>query len=46
MFIPDGASKNTIGLLKREKADVIVIGKHYAEALAAAKDVLRNDTQA
>lgn len=38
--IPDGAAQSTLNLLRRENAKVVVGGKHYAEALRAAKQVV------
>ncbi|KAJ7063083.1 tryptophan synthase beta subunit-like PLP-dependent enzyme [Mycena amicta] len=37
VFIPAGAAQSTLDLLANENAQVIVGGKHYAEALRAAK---------
>ncbi|KAJ7098139.1 tryptophan synthase beta subunit-like PLP-dependent enzyme [Mycena belliarum] len=40
VYIPDGASQTTLGLLERENAAVVVGGTCYAEALLAAKKVV------
>lgn len=46
MFIPEGVSKSTLDLLKREGAEVVVTGRFYAEALEAAKQVVAKDSKA
>ncbi|KAF8162968.1 tryptophan synthase beta subunit-like PLP-dependent enzyme [Crassisporium funariophilum] len=46
VFIPEGVTKNTLGLLKQENAEVIVGGRHYAEALKAAEELVKEDPQA
>lgn len=46
VFIPEGATQTTLDLLRREKAEVIVIGRHYAEALKAAKHAVDKETDA
>ncbi|KAJ7470532.1 tryptophan synthase beta subunit-like PLP-dependent enzyme [Mycena latifolia] len=40
VYIPDGAAQTTLKLLRRENATVVVGGKHYAEALQAAKQMV------
>ncbi|KAJ7489931.1 tryptophan synthase beta subunit-like PLP-dependent enzyme [Mycena galericulata] len=40
VYIPDGVAQSTLNLLRRENAEVVVGGKHYAEALQAAKQVV------
>ncbi|KAF7338500.1 PALP domain-containing protein [Mycena venus] len=40
VYIPDGAARSTVDLLKRENAEVVVGGNHYAEALRAAEQVV------
>jgi L-serine/L-threonine ammonia-lyase len=40
VYIPDGAAQSTLNLLRRENAEVVVGGQHYAEALQAAKQVV------
>ncbi|KAJ7694133.1 tryptophan synthase beta subunit-like PLP-dependent enzyme [Mycena rosella] len=40
VYIPDGAAQTTLNLLRRENAEVIVGGTHYAEALQAARKVV------
>ncbi|KAJ6623402.1 tryptophan synthase beta subunit-like PLP-dependent enzyme [Mycena sp. CBHHK59/15] len=40
VYIPDGASESTLDLLRRENAHVVVGGRHYAEALQAARQLV------
>ncbi|KAJ6455823.1 tryptophan synthase beta subunit-like PLP-dependent enzyme [Mycena sanguinolenta] len=40
VYIPAGAAQSTVELLRRENAEVVVGGKHYAEALQAAKELV------
>ncbi|KAF8999071.1 tryptophan synthase beta subunit-like PLP-dependent enzyme [Cyathus striatus] len=46
VFIPQGASESTLNVLRKEKANVIVIGRHYPEALAAARDLVNREPEA
>lgn len=46
VFIPEGVTKSALQMLEREKAEVIVIGRHYAEAFKAAKEMVAKDPQA
>ncbi|KAJ7684946.1 tryptophan synthase beta subunit-like PLP-dependent enzyme, partial [Mycena polygramma] len=46
VYIPDGAAESTLNLLRRENAEVVVRGKHYAEALHAAKEVVAAEENA
>ncbi|KXN82538.1 L-serine dehydratase/L-threonine deaminase [Leucoagaricus sp. SymC.cos] len=46
VFIPEGGTESTLALLKRENAETVVIGRFYAEALNAARDVVANDSNA
>lgn len=46
VFIPEGVTKSTLDLLKRESAEVVVTGRFYAEALEAAKQVVATDSNA
>ena len=46
VFIPEGATKSTMQLLEGEKAEVIVIGRHYAEAFKAAEEMVAKSQQA
>ncbi|KAJ6546455.1 tryptophan synthase beta subunit-like PLP-dependent enzyme [Mycena vulgaris] len=46
VYIPDGAAQNTLNLLRSEKAKVVVGGKHYAEALRAAKKLVDTEENA
>jgi L-serine/L-threonine ammonia-lyase len=46
VYIPDGAAQTTLNLLRRENAEVVVGGKHYAEALRAAKQVVDTEENA
>jgi len=46
VFIPEGVTKTTLQLLEREKAEVVVIGRHYAEALKAAQEMVAKNQQA
>ncbi|KAF8212480.1 tryptophan synthase beta subunit-like PLP-dependent enzyme [Mycena galopus ATCC 62051] len=40
VYIPDGAAQSTLELLRGQSAEVVVGGKHYAEALRAAQQVV------
>ncbi|KAJ7046542.1 tryptophan synthase beta subunit-like PLP-dependent enzyme [Mycena alexandri] len=46
VYIPDGVAESTLNLLRRENAKVVVGGKHYAEALRAAKQVVEAEENA
>jgi len=46
VFIPEGVAKSTLDLLRLEKADVIVVGRFYAEALNAAREYVAKEFQA
>lgn len=46
VFIPEGVAKTTLQLLEGEKAEVIVIGRHYAEALEAAQEMVVKNQEA
>ncbi|CAA7262035.1 unnamed protein product [Cyclocybe aegerita] len=46
VFLPDGAADNTLGLLNREKAEVVVGGRIYAEALKEAKELVKTESEA
>jgi L-serine/L-threonine ammonia-lyase len=46
VFIPEGATQRTLDLLRREKAEVIVIGRYYSEALKVARDVVDQEANA
>lgn len=46
VFIPEGATQSTLALLRQENADVVVIGRFYAEALSAAQQIVATDPDA
>lgn len=46
VYIPEGVTESTLTLLERESAEVVVIGRFYAEALNAAKRVVETDFNA
>ncbi|KAJ7134980.1 tryptophan synthase beta subunit-like PLP-dependent enzyme [Mycena crocata] len=46
VYIPDGVAQSTLNLLQRENAHVVVGGKHYAEALRTAKEVVEAEENA
>ena len=46
VFIPEGVTNTALHFLEREKAEVIVIGRHYAEAFTAAKEMVAKNQQA
>lgn len=46
VVLPEGVAESTLDFLQREKAHVIVAGKHYAEALQLAQKLVRDDDNA
>ncbi|KAJ6547327.1 tryptophan synthase beta subunit-like PLP-dependent enzyme [Mycena capillaripes] len=44
--IPDGAAQSTLNLLRRQNAEVVVGGQHYAEALRAARQIVDQEDNA
>jgi L-serine/L-threonine ammonia-lyase len=46
VYIPEGVTESTLALLKQEETEVVVIGRFYAEALNAAKQVVKTDSNA
>ncbi|KAJ7905260.1 tryptophan synthase beta subunit-like PLP-dependent enzyme [Mycena olivaceomarginata] len=46
VYIPNGVAQSTLDLLRRENAEVVVGGQHYAEALRAAKTVVDDEDNA
>lgn len=46
VYIPEGAAESTLSLLRREKADVVVTGRIYAEALKAANELVNREVDA
>ncbi|KAJ7273476.1 tryptophan synthase beta subunit-like PLP-dependent enzyme [Mycena haematopus] len=46
VYIPAGVAQSTLDLLRRENAEVVVGGQHYAEALQAAKEVVDTEENA
>lgn len=46
VFLPEGASASTIGILEREGAQVAMEGKFYLDALKAAERLVKNDPTA
>jgi L-serine/L-threonine ammonia-lyase len=46
VFIPEGAAKYTLKLLRGENAEVIVGGRQYSEALKAANKLVAKESNA
>jgi L-serine/L-threonine ammonia-lyase len=46
VFIPEGVTESTLKVLRDEDAEVVVIGKFYAEALKAAVEMTKRDPRA
>ena len=46
MFIPEGVTESTLKVLRDEDAEVVVIGKFYAEALKAAVEMTKENPRA
>ena len=46
MYIPEGVAEQTLQVLKGEGAEVVVVGKIYAEALEIAKRVVKSQGNA
>jgi len=46
VFIPNGASLDTVNFLKREGSEVIVGGDYYLQALGMAEDAVAADLHA
>ena len=46
VFLPEGVTKSTLQFLQGEEANVIVKGRHYAEALKAAQEMVAKNQQA
>ena len=46
VFIPNGASPDTVNFLKREGSEVIVGGDYYLQALRMAEDAVAADLHA
>lgn len=46
VYLPQGAAQSTIDLLRAQNAEVVVIGRFYAEALQAAKEAAASDVHA
>lgn len=46
VYIPEGVAEGTLAFLKQENAEVVVIGRFYAEALDAAKRAAATDVNA
>ena len=46
VFLPDGATQNTKDLLLRQNAEVVVRGRHHAEALQAAQSIVDREPNA
>lgn len=46
VVLPEGVAESTLDFLRREKAHVIVAGRHYAEALQLAQKLVRDDHNA
>ncbi|KAG6829843.1 hypothetical protein H0H92_003286 [Tricholoma furcatifolium] len=46
VYLPMGAAQSTLDILRRQGADVIVVGRFYAEALQAAQGHVDRETNA
>ncbi|KAG7452727.1 tryptophan synthase beta subunit-like PLP-dependent enzyme, partial [Guyanagaster necrorhizus] len=46
VYVPEGVAERTLDLLQGENAETIVVGKMYAEALAAAQKVIEAEKNA
>ncbi|KAF5387083.1 hypothetical protein D9615_001802 [Tricholomella constricta] len=46
VYLPEGATQSTLDILRRQKAEVIVVGRHYAEALRAATAAVEREIDA
>jgi L-serine/L-threonine ammonia-lyase len=46
VYIPIGVADRTLDFLRTQNAEVIVIGKYYAEALRAARDAVAKEEDA
>ncbi|KAF5331069.1 hypothetical protein D9619_005933 [Psilocybe cf. subviscida] len=46
VFIPEGVTETTLKLLREEKAEVVVGGRQYSEALKAAKELVAKEAVA
>lgn len=46
VFIPEGVAESTLKVLRDEDAEVVIIGKFYAEALKAAVEMTKKDPRA
>ncbi|KAK0503029.1 tryptophan synthase beta subunit-like PLP-dependent enzyme [Armillaria luteobubalina] len=46
VYVPEGVAERTLDLLKGENAETVVIGKMYAEALAAAQEAIEVEENA
>ncbi|KAK7042122.1 PALP domain-containing protein [Favolaschia claudopus] len=46
VYIPEGAAQSTVDRLKRENVEVVVGGKHYADAVIAARERVASEEKA
>ncbi|KAF8061480.1 tryptophan synthase beta subunit-like PLP-dependent enzyme [Lyophyllum atratum] len=46
VYLPEGATRSTLDILRRQNAEVVVVGRHYAEALQAARVAVELETDA
>jgi len=46
VYLPEGATRSTLDILRRQNAEAIVTGRHYAEALQAASAAIELETDA
>lgn len=46
VYLPEGAAQSTLDILRRQNAEVIVVGRHYAEALQAARAAVERQIDA
>jgi len=46
VVLPESVAESTLDFLQREKAHVMMAGRHYAEALQLAQELVRNDGNA
>ncbi|GLB37987.1 putative pyridoxal-phosphate dependent enzyme [Lyophyllum shimeji] len=43
VYLPEGATQSTVDILRRQNAEVIAVGRHYAEAAQAARAAVERE---
>lgn len=46
VYIPEGVSQSTVDFLKKERAEVVITGKYYLQALQSAEETIKNEENA